>query len=451
MERPIERRTALALLGLPLALSLGSSLAGCGVGGNPDDVPPSLAASDLTAGVGDSASVRGAQAPIGDTLTDQAATLAAYDFAARLLQGCYKAEPGGNVLVSPLSALFALALAENGAAGETLSQMEAATGMSVRDLTSYLEAYARRIGGEPLYDTQGTGEALALRSANSVWLRDSGGLSVTDDYLATCKDDLFAQVFSAPFDETTRRDINSWVSSKTDGMIEGMVDEISDEARLFLINALAFDGAWSDPYKDDDVRDDTFTAVDGTGQDVRMMRSHESHYLENGFAEGFMRPYENHDFAFVALLPKGGVGIGDLVGSLDGGSLHELVTGAVPDVEVSAGLPKFTASHRALLDEQLHSMGMLDAFEPSLADFSPLGSVPDGNLAVGSVIQKTFVDVNEQGTRAAAATSVEMETTAARPSDPEVREVVLNRPFVYLIIDYQSATPLFAGVVTSMA
>ena len=122
-----------------------------------------------------------------------------------------------------------------------------------------------------------------------------------------------------------------------------------------------------------------------------------------------------------------------------------------PDVEVSAGLPKFTASHRALLDEQLHSMGMLDAFEPSLADFSPLGSVPDGNLAVGSVIQKTFVDVNEQGTRAAAATSVEMETTAARPSDPEVREVVLNRPFVYLIIDYQSATPLFAGVVTSMA
>lgn len=139
------------------------------------------------------------------------------------------------------------------------------------------------------------------------------------------------------------------------------------------------------------------------------------------------------------------------MGSLDGGSLHELVTGAVPDVEVSAGLPKFTASHRTLLDEQLHSMGMLDAFEPSLADFSPLGSVPDGNLAVGSVIQKTFVDVNEQGTRAAAATSVEMETTAARPSDPEVREVVLNRPFVYLIIDYQSATPLFAGVVTSMA
>ena len=297
MERPIERRTALALLGLPLVLSLGSSLAGCGVGGNPDDVPPLLAASDLTAGVGDSASARGAQAPIGDTLTDQAATLAAYDFAARLLQGCYKAEPGGNVLVSPLSALFALALAENGAAGETLSQMEAATGMGVRDLTSYLEAYARRIGGEPLYDTQGTGEALALRSANSVWLRDSGGLSVTDDYLATCKDDLFAQVFSAPFDETTRRDINSWVSSKTDGMIEGMVDEISDEARLFLINALAFDGAWSDPYKDDDVRDDTFTAVDGTGQDVRMMRSHESHYLENGFAEGFVRPYENHDFA----------------------------------------------------------------------------------------------------------------------------------------------------------
>lgn len=446
MERLIERRTALALLGLPALLAVGSPLAGCDL-----HLPPSLRATDLTAGVGGAASSQATQTPIGDTLTDQSATLAAYDFTARLLRGCCEAEPEENVLVSPLSALFALALAENGAAGETLTQMEATTGGDVRGLTSYLGAYARRVGGESLDDVQKTGDPLALKGANSIWLRDSGDLSVTDSYLATCKDSLAAQAFSAPFDETTRKDINAWVSWKTDGMIEEIVDKIPEEAQLFLINALAFDSVWSDPYEDDDVQDDTFTTEGGAEQSVRMIRSHENRYLESDSAEGFVKPYENGDFAFVALLPKEGVGVGGLVGSLEGESLRTLVTEAVPSIEVDAGLPKFTVSHGALLDEQLRSMGMLDAFDPNLADFSPLGSVLGGNLFIGRVIQKTFIDVNERGTKAAATTLVGMESGAAAPSEPEVREVVLDRPFAYLIIDDRTMTPLFAGVVTSMA
>ncbi len=443
MERLIERRGALALLGLPVALSLGSSLASCGL-----HLPPSLTATDLTAAVEGSAPPR---SPIGDILTDTDAVRAAYGFTTHLLQGRCEAEPEGSVLVSPLSALFALALAENGAAGETLSQMEEATGMDVQGLTSYLGAYLKRIGGESLHDTRETGDPLALKSANSIWLRDSGGLSVRDSYLSTCKGSLAAQVFSAPFDETTRADINSWTSSKTDGMIKEVVGEIPDGAQLYLINALALDSAWSDPYGDDDVQDDTFTTEDGTEQSVRMMRSHEVCYLEGDSAEGFVKPYENHDLAFVALLPKADVGIGGLVGSLDGESLRELIAHAVPGVEVDAGLPKFTVRHQSLLNDQLKSMGMLDAFDASLADFSPLGATPDGNLAIDSVIQKTFIDVNERGTKAAAATSIGMSSTAAAPFEPEVREVVLDRPFAYLIIDHQTTTPLFAGVVTSVA
>ena len=443
MKRLIERRDALALLGLPLALSLGSSLAGCSL-----HLPPSLTATDLTADVEGSAPP---QSPIGDILTDTDATRAAYGFTTRLLQGRCEAEPGESVLVSPLSALFALALAENGAAGETLSQMEEVTGMGVQSLTSYFGAYLRRMGGESLHDTRETGDPLALKGANSIWLRDSGDLGVTDGYLSTCKGSLAAQVFSAPFDQTTRDDINSWVSSKTDGMIKEIVSKIPDSAQLYLVNALALDSAWSDPYEDGDVQDDTFTTEDGTKQSVRMMRSHEVCYLESDSAEGFVKPYENHDLAFVGLLPKADVGIGGLVGSLDGDSLRELVAHAVPSVEVDAGLPKFTISHQTLLNDQLKSMGMPDAFDASRADFSPLGSTPAGNLAIDSVIQNTFIDVNERGTRAAAATSIGMNSGAAAPSEPEVREVVLDRPFAYLIIDYRTMTPLFAGVVTSVA
>ena len=441
MERLIERRTALALVGLPFALALEASLAGCNGMLSPSS-------KDLTAGRGGTAPTT--QSPIGDILKDTEAVRTVHGFTFHLLRGCYEAKPGEGVLVSPLSALHALALAENGAAGETLSQMEAATGMDVQGLTSYLGAYDRRMGGESLSDVQEKGDPLALKSANSIWLRDSGSLSVSDSYLSTCKDSLSAQVFSAPFDETTRSDINTWAKSKTDGMIEEAVGEIPDRAQLYLINALALDSAWSDPYEDDDVQDDTFTTEDGTEQSVRMMHSHETDYLENDSAEGFVRPYENN-LAFVALLPKVGVGIGGLMGSLEGASLQELIDSAQPTIEVDAGLPKFTVRSQAVLDDQLQSMGMSDAFDANLADFSPLGSTPDGNLAIDSVIQNAFIDVNERGTKAAAATTVEMGSTAAAPFEAEVRKVVLNRPFAYLIIDHQTMTPLFAGVVTNMA
>ncbi len=446
MERLFERRAALAILGLPPALLLCSSLAGCDTS-KPQDAAMSASTTDLTASVEAASS---SQESIGDLLMDQAATLAAYSFTARLLQETCSAEPQKNVLVSPLSALFALGLAEAGAAGETLSQLEAATGMDADGLTSYLNAYARRISGESLYDAAQKGDALALKSANSIWLRDSDSLAVSDSYLAACKDSFSAQAFSAPFDATTLDDINSWVSSKTDGMIDRIVDEISGSDQLFLIDALAFDDGWYEPFDDGDVQDDIFTTEDGDQQNVRMMHSHETVYLENDLAEGFLKPYEGYDFAFVALLPKQGTKLADLVSSFDGTSLHDLATTIIPDIEVDAGLPKFSLSFETTLNDQLAAMGVQDAFDPGSADFSRMGSVKDGNLAISRVVQKTFIDVNETGTKAAAATSAGMSGSSAAQAEPEVREVILNRPFAYLIIDYVTSTVAFAGIVASM-
>ncbi len=445
MERLVGRRTALALLGMPAALSLGTALTGCS--NNVQDNAPTISATDLTASVKDAALT---QEPIANALTDQTTTHALFDFTSRLLQGAYPTNQQANVLVSPLSALFALALAEAGAAGDTLSQLETATGMDIESLATYLGAYARRISGEDLYDTQQKGDALALKCANSIWLRSSDDLTVSDNYLTTCKGTFDAQAFSAPFDSTTVEDINSWANSKTDGMIDQLMDHIAADEQLCLINALAFNDVWEEPYEEGDVQGDTFTTEKGDEQSVRMMHSHETAYLENSLAEGFLKPYENYNFAFVALLPKQGVRLADLVTSLDGTSLHDMITNPVPNIEVSAGLPKFSLDYQTTLNDQLVAMGVRDAFDPRLADFSRMATLKDGNLAISTVLQKTFIDVNEAGTKAAAVTAIGITGSTATPDEPEVREVILDRPFVYFIIDNMTLTPLFAGVMASM-
>ena len=391
-----------------LAVSL---LAGCG--------GSSLTATELTAGT------RSASA--GSLEVDEGSDT--YDFALDLLR---ESADEKNALVSPLSVLSALAMAENGADGETLAQMERVTGMGADELTDLLQAYGTLVDDGP------------LSVANSIWLRDSDGLAVEDDFLETCGGRLGAQVFSAPFDDSTVADVNAWVSEKTNEMIPEMLNQISDDAQVLLVNALAFEGGWEDPFDSALVSPDTFTCEDGTEQDVTMMHSAEGSYLEGELATGFVKPYEGYDYAFVGLLPAEGVSVGELLASLDGDALEELLT-PVAGAGAEIGLPKFTASYEAELADALRELGMTDAFDAELADFSRMGSSEQGPLYVGGVLHKTFVDVNEEGTRAAAATTVSMDGAAAPGGPVEYHEVILDRPFVYLIMDLRCDLPVFIG------
>ena len=393
------------------ALVAVSLLAGCG--------GSSLTATELTAGT------RSASA--GSLEVDEGSDT--YDFALDLLR---ESADEKNALVSPLSVLSALAMAENGADGETLAQMERVTGMGADELTDLLQAYGTLVDDGP------------LSVANSIWLRDSDGLAVEDDFLETCGGRLGAQVFSAPFDDSTVADVNAWVSEKTNEMIPEMLNQISDDAQVLLVNALAFEGGWEDPFDSALVSPDTFTCEDGTEQDVTMMHSAEGSYLEGELATGFVKPYEGYDYAFVGLLPAVGVSVGELLASLDGDALEELLT-PVAGAGAEIGLPKFTASYEAELADALRELGMTDAFDAELADFSRMGSSEQGPLYVGGVLHKTFVDVNEEGTRAAAATTVSMDGAAAPGGPVEYHEVILDRPFVYLIMDLRCDLPVFIG------
>ena len=375
-----------------------------------------------------------------DVLPDMdAGAAAAADFGVRLFKTSMEEEK--NTLISPLSVLYALAMTANGADGETLAQMEQVLGMDVDNLNSYMLAYL---------DLLPESKDFKMSLANSIWFKDDPNFLVEQSFLQTNADYYGAGAYKAPFDEGTRNDINNWVKEHTNGMIPEIIDEIPDEAIMYLVNALAFDAKWADEYEEHQIREGRFTMEDGTRQDVDMMHSEEYTYLEDDLATGFIKYYKDRKYAFVAMLPNEGVSVSQYVDSLTGEHLRELLNNP-QDVTVFASIPKFETEYSIEMSEVLQEMGITDAFDWQVADFSKLGTynVDGMNICINRVLHKTFISVTEQGTRAGAATAVEMVAEGAMEI-VEFKEVVLDRPFVYMLIDCETNLPFFIGTMMNV-
>ena len=384
--------------------------------------------------------MKGVPAKAVDVLPDMdAGAAAAADFGIRLFKTSL--EEGENTLISPLSVLYALAMTANGADGETLAQMEQVLGMGVDNLNSYMLAYLDLLPETKDYK---------MSLANSIWFKDDPNFAVEQSFLQTNADYYGAGAYKAAFDEGTRNDINNWVKEHTDGMIPEIIDEIPDEAIMYLVNALAFDAKWADEYEEHQIREGRFTMEDGIRQDVDMMHSEEHTYLEDDMATGFIKYYKDRKYAFVAMLPNEGVSVSQYVDSLTGEHLRELLNNPL-DVTVFASIPKFETEYDIEMSEVLQEMGMTDAFDWRVADFSRLGTynVDGMNICISRVLHKTFISVSEQGTRAGAATAVEMVAEGA-VEIVEFKEVVLDRPFVYMLIDCETNLPFFIGTMMNM-
>ena len=355
-------------------------------------------------------------------------------FAVELLR---QTDAGGSTLLSPVSAAYALAMTANGAAGETLAQMESVLGLPLEELNAYLHTYADRLPEE-------RGGRCSL--ANSIWLRDRADrLTVERPFLDAAAAWYGASVFRAPFDGSTLRDINAWVSDRTGGLIPSIAEEIPESAVICLINALAFEGEWEGIYREDQVHDGTFTTEDGREQPAELMYGAESAYLEDSFAAGFLKYYKDRNYAFAALLPNEGVSLEDYLASLTGEHLRDLLTHP-QDTLVQTAIPKFAAETTVELNDALSALGMEDAFDAGLADFSTMGTSPDGPLYISRVLHRTHLALDERGTKAGAATAVEMTTGDAF----EPASVYLTRPFLYLLIDCEAGLPLFMGTVREL-
>lgn len=406
-------------LALMLAAACLAGMVGCAA--------KSIAANDLTKDV-----KRSNQAICLDETAKNQTAEAMTGFGVRLLQNEMTKE---NPLLSPLSILSALSMTANGAAGETKAQMEEVLGAGTETLDSYFSS---------LQEAKKDDKQLKL--ANSIWLKDTPTLHVEDAFLQKNADAFGAGIYTAPFDDSTQKAINDWVKEHTDGMIPEIIDSIPQDTVMYLVNALAFDAKWEKVFETTQVRTGRFTSRAGAEQTGDFLYGESRQYLSGEHAEGFLKYYEGQKYAFAALLPEEGMGIEEFVSGLTGEQLHAILS-SPQDETVEFGMPKFKTEFSAELSDGLKSLGMTDAFDADLADFSQLGKSDEGNIVISRVLHKTYLEVDEAGTKAGAATAVDVTTECALEV---ARSVTLDRPFLYMIVDLDTELPVFLGVLTEL-
>ena len=358
---------------------------------------------------------------------------------------------GKNSMISPVSILMAMAMAENGAAAGSQTQIEKAFGCTTEELSDWLKNWMTSLK---------TGRNTRMNVANSFWFRDTEGLDVKEDYIKTIKDCLDAQAYKAAFDEGTKDAINNWCDENTYGMIKKVIQEISPEDIAIIVNATAFEGAWLVPYEEHQVEEgETFYTEDGSEENADMLYSEEGFYIEGKIGDktvtGFKKSYED-GYSFVALLPEKGTAVADCVKALDGSTFASLLNNGRYE-KVKTAIPEFTSEYTVNnLISTFEKMGIKDIFSPDMADLSDMATAaaPGGdaayNLYISKILHKTFIEVNRKGTRAAAVTEMVAGCTSM-PRPEEIHTVRLDRPFVYAIIDDVTATPIFIGTVMSVA
>ena len=344
-----------------------------------------------------------------------------------------------NILTSPLSIVSALAMTANGADNETLSQMEEFFGSDIDGLNEFLYAYRLYLP---------TADKYKVSLANSIWFKDKESLTIEKEFLQTNKDYYNAEVYKATFDDSTKNDINAWVKKKTDGQIHKLLEEKPPEdSVMYLINALSFDAEWQSIYKVTSVREGEFSAQGVSKKTADFMHRTEYGYIELPHAIGFSKPYADYRYFFVALLPDEGLKVSDFIDSIDGETLIDAVKNQSDDM-VYVSMPKFTFEYGKELSETLMELGINNAFDADLADFSSLGHSKEGNIFISRVIHKTKIEVDERGTKAGAVTAVEMASGSAALTEPKIVE--LNRPFFFLIVDSEFNMPIFMGVLNDV-
>jgi len=358
-------------------------------------------------------------------------------FAINLIHTLRKDETGKNLFISPASVSLALAMTYNGAAGETAAAMSGVLGFQEMNLEEINTAFAdlRTILENP-------DPKVELAIANSLWARQ--GKVFYEDFLQRNRDYYGAKVETLDFDLPDAVDtINEWVEQQTKGKIKDLLQPPIDPLTvLFLINALYFKADWTDPFDPKQTREIPFYLSDGSSRQHPVM-----------FREGDFSGLVGEDFHAVSL-PYGKterlgmyIFLPDPDQTLD--NFYEQLSPArwsdwmkqFQEIEGYVGLPRFKFEYETSLNDALKALGMEIAFKEGVADFSAMKQVPP-RLFIAEVKHKTFIEVNEKGTEAAAATSVEI-----REESAPAFNMVMDRPFFFAIVDNKTGSILFMGSV----
>lgn len=360
------------------------------------------------------------------------------DLGAGLMQYA-AAQEAENPVLSPLSAYLCLAMLMPGANENTKAEFEKILGAD----WDYVSALAADIAAQ----LEKTGGSTKLDLANSIWTDDDKAV-IEEEWLKTVKAYFGPDIYSAdlPSDGALKA-INKWVNDKTNGMIPKLHDENYDKDTIMvLLNALYMKAEWAHKFEGQDTYDREFTKADGSAVTVPFMNMFEAYesYIKTDDAEGIMLPYDDGRLAFIALKPDDGDARKYAAG-FTGAKLKEALAAAKADTFVTVNMPKFDTEYSVYLTDALKAMGMTDAFDPFLADLTGAGRGVDGPLYISYVFQRVKVDVNEEGTEAAAVTEIATAERCALPADEPI-VLTFDKPFVYAIVDTETGVPLFMGV-----
>lgn len=345
-----------------------------------------------------------------------------------------------NVFISPLSISMALGMTLNGAEGNTEEEMEA-----VLELAGLTQEEINRSYQSLIKLLTNLDPRVKFEIANSIWTRQ--GFEVKEPFYRNNREYFDAEVAEVDFNsgETAGR-INGWVNDKTHGKIKNVISPpINPLTMMILINAIYFKGDWTVQFKKDATMSHIFYLSDGSNVTCPMMHMvRDFNYMENDDFQAVELPYGDGDFSMVVILPKEediATDIDELTADLSISSWNDCLEN-LDSVEVDLSLPKFELEFEMSLNNVLKATGMEAAFDPNKADFSGISDMDD--LHISEVLHKSYVKVDEEGTEAAAVTTVTVGTTAM-PPDNVIMNV--NRPFAFIIKENESGTLIFMGKV----
>ena len=372
--------------------------------------------------------------PIALTVEQKALVQTNNQFAFTLFNKAGNQETKENLFISPFSVSMALSMTLNGAAGSTKTGMENTLGFSGQQ-TSTINDYNKLLAGQ----LQSLDEQVTFNIANSIWYRNT--FSVLPAFITTnlnyYKAEVSALDFSSPSAVNT---INNWVSAKTNNAIPTIIDKITSDQVMFLINALYFKGSWRNQFDASKTTDQNFYKEDNTVVKCKLMSQDITTFpvYSNDVLSAIELPYGQGNFVMTILLPGSGKTTADVLATFNAGNWKTLNDGLSP-TKVQFSMPRFKMSYETSLNGLLSSMGMADAFNSNIANFTGINA--DRTLYISEVKHKTMVEVNEEGTVAAAVTSVGIGTT----SMPLNFIFKVDKPFIFVISEKSTGAILFTG------
>lgn len=340
-----------------------------------------------------------------------------------------------NIFISPTSVALALAMTYNGAEGETKTAMENTLKKNGFTIDEINDSYKSLIDALVSVDPK-----VLLEIANSIWYRQE--FSVLPEFISVNQEYYDAEVSPLDFNLPAAPDvINNWVADKTHEKITQIINEIPGDAVMYLINAIYFKGIWLYEFDEDYTDNDLFYLKGGTSITVPFMQQEvTTRYATNALFSMIEMPYGEGNYNMIIMLPHEGNTAEDIVALLTPENWDGWI-GALTEQNVRILLPKFKFEYKNKLNDELDAMGMGVAFSDQ-ADFSKIN--PEEDLFISKVLHKSFVEVNEEGTEAAAVTAVEISLTSVEP-EPDYTIFKADRPFLFAIRENDTGAIVFIG------